>query len=118
MDNRPETIGPGEWIALTRVALKATNSEGRKRFKEYVKDLSLNFKCEICREHIVEYLNENPIKYKNKDDLDAFQWVWQFHNTVNLRLGKPIIDFDDALEIHTGENSGCDSCSGGFYNYN
>lgn len=118
MDTRPEVIGPGEWNALHRVAAKAIGSDGRRCFRNYVKNLAENFKCEKCRLHMQDYIKKNPLNRVGRGDKDPFKWTWQFHNTVNLRLGKPLLEFEEAWELHTKELEGCSSCSvsGDFFN--
>ena len=43
-----------------------------------------SFGCS-CHSHAKKYIEENPVDYDNFP-----QWACDFHNAVNLRLGKPI----------------------------
>jgi hypothetical protein len=41
-----------------------------------------------------------------------FKWIWSLHNSVNIRLGKPLIDFDTAYNLFDPNimapcNTGC-----------
>lgn len=38
-----------------------------------------------CRNHAKTYIAENPVDYENFS-----RWACDFHNSVNVRLGKPI----------------------------
>lgn len=63
--------------------------------------------CNTCKNHAKKYLSENPIiMFKNVYDentnekIGMFKWTWKFHNAVNLRLNKPLIDFDVAIKMY------------------
>lgn len=44
--------------------------------------------CTHCSQHCLEYTKRNPPQVQNKQSL--INWVYNFHNEVNKRLGKPI----------------------------
>jgi hypothetical protein len=54
--------------------------------------------CELCSRHFAEWLAAT-----NADSMAAplqlFYSTVDLHNKVNLAMGKPIIDYDDALEV-------------------
>ena len=56
--------------------------------------------------HAHDYLMEHPMEpYRDiKDDsgipCGMFMWSWEFHNAVNERLGKKVIDYNDAYELY------------------
>lgn len=42
--------------------------------------------CAECRRHLITYMRERPLP----TSLSEFgQWIWTFHEAVNVRLGKP-----------------------------
>tara|TARA_Y100000389_G_scaffold190797_1_gene216055 strand:+ start:3262 stop:3642 length:381 start_codon:yes stop_codon:yes gene_type:complete len=43
--------------------------------------------CTHCSKHCLEYTQRNPPNVSNKQTL--IDWVYNFHNEVNKRLGKP-----------------------------
>ena len=43
--------------------------------------------CTHCSQHCLEYTHRNPPNVDNKQSL--IDWVYNFHNEVNVRLGKP-----------------------------
>jgi len=97
----PKVIGPGIWTTIHLLAIK-----DHELFKSYIKFLQLNFPCIICRNHINEYVNNNPIE---KVDLDQdvniehknfFKWSWMFHNEVNIKLGKSYMGWSTAYKIY------------------
>jgi hypothetical protein len=53
------------------------------------------FPCPKCSNHGLEYLNEHPFD-PNTDDFKKY--VWEFHNSVNEKLGKPYHDFPETYK--------------------
>lgn len=47
-----------------------------------------------CQGNWHSYLREHPPRYK-----DYFRWSVEAHNDVNRKLGKPIMEFDEALTL-------------------
>ena len=59
--------------------------------------------CETCFKEFyraLEKLDEIDI-YK---PMEMFRWSWRVHNTVNNKLGKPEIEYEDALELYAIKN--------------
>ena len=51
----------------------------------------VNLPCAECRWHASLHMIQNPPVL---DSAHAFQiWAWLFHNTVNIRLGKPFFKY-------------------------
>lgn len=47
-----------------------------------------------CIAHYATYLTEHPPAL---DSFDAYRrWTWELHNAVNMRLGKPVVSYEDA----------------------
>lgn len=112
-----ETIGPGMWLSIHFKAKHATTEEGKKEFIDYMYMLSEEFPCGKCRTHIQEYLREHPFEpYMNMrdekgNDLGMFKYAWQFHNTVNLRLHKPFVNWQTAISMFNNDGKPCDACT-------
>jgi FAD-linked sulfhydryl oxidase len=99
----PAYYGPGVWYAIHKIA----HTYNDKRAAKYIRNLIETFPCIKCRNHAIEYLKLNPIeksigKMLNKNGkqlpLGLFVWTWIFHNSVNLRIGKPQMKLSDAIE--------------------
>jgi len=52
--------------------------------------------CAECRLHIEEYRRVVGLPSKLED---VAEWIWAFHEEVNMRLSKPSVDFCDNLGI-------------------
>jgi len=55
--------------------------------------------CPHCKFHFVEYKSQNP---PSADHQGIVNWFYHFHNSVNLRIGKP---FFDSSGLPTGDKS-------------
>ena len=114
--------GRGIWFIFQIKAILATTPELKKQFVDEMIFLSIHYPCEKCRNHIKKFLKDNPIElYLNVSrgdrDIGMFKWIWSLHNSVNIRLGKPIMDFDTAFNLFDPNNiipcnTGCAEESG------
>lgn len=113
--SNPEKIGPGIWFYLQ---LKSRHSNDDSSIQEFLRDFELiiqNFPCMKCRKHMLEYVRDhNPNSYVsytyNNQRLGMFRYIWEFHNTVNSRLGKPLISWEDALRMFSAPEHICTHC--------
>jgi hypothetical protein len=116
----PNKIGPGSWFLLHLMAKYATTPVLKEAFIYNLDLLRTNFTCAKCRQHINQYLDEHPIRnyYYLKDnqgnDIGMFRYMWEFHNVVNLRLNKPHVSWQEAINNFTNLTSAIctGSCSG------
>ena len=101
--------GPGVWFTIHINALAATNTSSKKEYVKFLRNLQHFIPCSICKIHFLEYLEtnkpENLINKKqymddDKKDVNMFIWSFDFHNSVNKRLGKKIIKLKDAYEFY------------------
>lgn len=112
----PTYTGPGNWYTIHKMAYEAQNEIKKRRFWDYIEFLRNNFSCKQCRQHMQNYINDNPIasywdrKDKNGREYGMFEWSWRFHNAVNKRLGKTTIDnMNDAMKMYMEET--LDKCT-------
>lgn len=117
----PASFGPGAWLVIHTLAYNAQTNSEKKHFQASMKHICNGLKCGTCNMHCNEYLKAHPVKdywhVKNKDgkDVGMFKWSWAFHNTVNARLGKPILDYDTAYHLYSNsEDTVCtkENCEG------
>jgi hypothetical protein len=113
--------GPGVWFSIHILALKAVDNSSKKMFIEFIDILSDTFPCIKCRKHIKNYVSEHPIQKFWNEENGFFKWSWIFHNVVNLRLNKPIMEYSEALEkytiLHDTCTKGCDTDSSVYLSY-
>lgn len=107
----PKYLGPGIWFTIHTLAKNATTPTLKQTFKVFIYSLREEFPCNLCRSHIIEFLDRHPIDsfWNIKDtsgrDIGLFKYTWMFHNTVNKRLNKPQLSFESALEIYYGSTA-------------
>jgi len=98
-DNRPltmENVGPNIWRNLHLAALQWTG-EVQSQASFLVK-VGRSIPCGECRSFWATRLRENPPPKTNAEDF--FRWTWETHNSVNRKLGKPEMPFDEALALY------------------
>lgn len=103
-----KTFLQGYWMKMHADALFADrNVDCRTAFEKMLINGANTFPCETCKPHFLTYLRNNPISECNS----LFKWTVDFHNAVNVRLGKKIVELPEALEMfQTGNLPGCEAC--------
>lgn len=104
---------PSLWFALHILAKRAKTKELEKIFAEELTTIVSNLKCGECRQHGLKHLSNNPIhkyygiKDKNGNLIGMFKYTVDFHNAVNARLGKKIIDWETAWQMYEQDTDIC-----------
>lgn len=96
----PKVFGPGTWIVTHVLAMTCDKSKDQKEktfFKVYVERMIHALPCRTCRRHACAYLRINPLIDYNGN---LFEWTVKFHNSVNQRLGKPVVSLHDAYSFY------------------
>ena len=106
--------GPGYWAAMHIDSFNARTYENKITVANTIARLITNFPCLKCRKHGTEYASHHPLIHpiNDGDELSLFRWVWNFHNSVNERIGKQTISFEEAVKKWGDEaicfETGCD----------
>lgn len=112
--NDPRYIGPGTWFAIHLKARHANTPTKKREFTEFMWMIAHDFKCKTCAEHCRKYLEDHPItsyydvKSSSGEEIGCFKWSWMFHNAVNSRIGKPIVDWNTAYGMYFTESAVCE----------
>ena len=102
----PSVFGPGVWLMIHVLAIDSVNELAIDFFIEWMEKIIYRLSCKICVKHAHDYLMANPPEeYRNiiNDDnvpCGMFLWSWEFHNSVNKRLGKEIVSYSDAYKLY------------------
>jgi hypothetical protein len=75
--------GANMWTVLHTLAASTSSS-----WPELLQLLTTTIPCEICRNHYTAYLATNPLSDHNQ--VTVITWLFNLHNDVNLRIGKPL----------------------------
>lgn len=112
----PEYIGPGVWVSIHIESSEARDKESQEMFCKNIRKICQNFPCLECSKHCKEYINNNPpekfmgikMKVDGKNEMIGLSvWSWNFHNTVNVRLGKKLMDWETYYGIYIKNNKEC-----------
>ena len=107
-----KTIGPGIWYTLHILAKDCDSNHTPQIFIRILTLLVITFKCKICKLHAISYTEKN-----NPHDLiilkkqSCFFYINKFHNTVNLRLKKPVYSLNKSEKIYNSKCNSCDNLS-------
>jgi hypothetical protein len=98
----PGIWGPRLWKLLHRIgyysakyapATDVLRKDARREFDWLIQHLETIVPCPECRQHIETHRKAFPYLY---DDIG--KWIWEFHEAVNERLGKPKgPEYDDLI---------------------
>lgn len=94
-------FAPGMWRDIHETALKDP-----PLCMMLIKFHSLNFFCEHCRGHMLNYIQQHPMDARN-----LFPWTVDFHNSVNRRLGKKLMTLEEALAFYSRSSGECSACT-------
>lgn len=86
-------VGRATWLALHAMAdhfpLNPT-AEEKLAATNMIAAFALLYPCVKCRGHMQEYIKKNPLRCKTR--IQIVMWLFDFHNAVNRRLGKPVLE--------------------------
>lgn len=105
MGFHPVLWGPSAWHFLHMVAASYPEEPCEQEMKcAYVFILSLGtmLPCEFCKKHFREMIEEMgmcPNHFQSRESF--FKLVWEMHNRVNVRLGKPRLTLDYVKKKYT-----------------
>lgn len=68
----------------------------------HIKMICASLPCPDCAQHATLYMNPITIKHV-PTQLTCVKMLWEFHNSVNVRLNKPVFSFE-SLEIYKRVN--------------
>ena len=105
----PKIWGPGAWFNIHLFAAKATDTETKEFYVQYINTIVRNLPCMDCRRHATRYLKDNPLRayMVDRDPKGLFRWSWTFHNFVNTRLHKPHVSWETAKEMFYNDSGVC-----------
>ena len=99
--------GPGRWINIHTQSVRYLDRIHHE-FPDYIKYELSTITCPECHEHARIYFKNNFKRLLNyltiTNDNDEFigpaLWTMEFHNFVNERLNKPLMNWENFYEIY------------------
>lgn len=104
-----QKLGSGQWFTIHKLAKRAITENKKRQFVEVMDDIREEMRCIKCKEHMTEYMRNNPFApyWNYREDgiqMGLFKWTWIFHNSVNERLGKPYVPWEVAKKMYYSNN--------------
>lgn len=60
-----------------------------------------NLPCDECKFHAIRFVMQSPPALESTYSMQT--WAWKFHNSVNARLGKPVISYTKYQHLYSDE---------------
>lgn len=98
--------GPDLWKVLHRYSLAYPRNqppeETQKAARAFYNSHKYLLPCPYCRAHYAKYFDEHFTDETTKSRASLVKWVFDLHNEVNKRLGKPILNItvDDLPRLY------------------
>lgn len=117
---KPDKFGPGTWFCIHTLAANSKTYGEHMKCIWAIKVLISHLKCDECYAHATEYLLTHPLEgvyscnHGAKGHTEAeclYKWTYDFHTTVDRRLGKPAVPYRESYEyfLERGKDS-CNEC--------
>jgi len=111
MSSNPKHIGPGYWCNWHSTSLIANDEEKKSVVAKAIVMAIKVFPCvDPCRKDFINYIKKNPLlpAVKNENDsLSLFKWTVDAHNYVNKKLGKRVLNWEEAKNAWEGGEGMC-----------
>jgi len=108
MANR-EIWGPRTWRFFHLLASISDRKDACALWLPLLRTTSQVLPCELCRQHMSQYLVQhrfvvNPVLITGDEVKESMVgYLWAFHNSVNERIGKPIITQEEMIGLYEPE---------------
>ncbi len=93
----PNVWGPSQWLTLHTMALtypESPTAERQQQMRDYLNGMAANLPCPGCSAHCTQYFTQHPPKVGSAQELS--EYLIDFHNEVNTRLGKQVYTYKEA----------------------
>lgn len=100
MNLEPDIWGPSFWTTLHYISSSYDTNPNlsiRSTMKKFIQSLPVFLPCKECQDHAFEFINSSNLDKVVENRKELFTYFFNFHNTVNKRLKKPLMKISDAL---------------------
>lgn len=101
--------GPYVWKSLHYIAAQypfVPTIDDQKHYKLFFETLAFVLPCASCRFHFSKLLRDFPIDEYLESRETLSEWVWEAHNKVNTRTGKPKYPYERVQHFYSVGSSG------------
>jgi len=106
-----EIWGPRTWRFFHLLASISDRKDACALWLPFLRSTAQVLPCELCRQHMSQYLVQhrfvvNPAIITGDEVKESMVgYLWAFHNSVNERLGKPIVPQEDMIALYESETT-------------
>lgn len=86
------------WKQLHLRAIDHTDSHDILFLAHFVRSIPRYTHGCACQEHFTVWKRSHPPQFGHH--LEYFKWTVEAHNAVNIKLGKPIMSFEEAYQLY------------------
>ena len=98
----PEIWGRCAWNFIHFVTLGYQDNptiSDKQNYYQFINGLQYILPCKKCQQNLSKHLEIFPLKYKDLENKNSLvKWGIDLHNIVNYYLGKPMLDYQTALD--------------------
>jgi hypothetical protein len=102
--------GSGMWYSLHMVCANSMDAQRKQMAVDYINILLNKFPCDECKWHMREYIVTHPLEPVSCLPNHLLLWSVDFHNSVNARLGRPLMGHDVAIKRYGYYAKYCTTC--------
>jgi hypothetical protein len=87
------------WMLFHALIEKSSEEFYKIKYKEIfnlIRSVCLELPCPVCRRHAIEYLKNINIQHLTTREMFR-EMLYNFHNNVNARLGKPLYGYNNLV---------------------
>jgi hypothetical protein len=100
MNLDPSIWGPHFWETFHFISSTYDNSPNQSiqsTMKTFIQSLPVFLPCKECQDHAFEFIRSSNLNKIVQNRKELFTFFFNFHNSVNQRLKKPLMKIEDAL---------------------
>ena len=101
MNLEPVIWGPHFWNMFHFISSTYDNKPNqsiKSTMKNFIQSIPVFLPCKECQDHAFDFLCSSDLDKVIENRKELFTFFFNFHNTVNLRLKKPLMKIEDALK--------------------
>lgn len=92
--------GPSTWLYLHTVTLTYPDNPSYQDKLKYINFFNnIILPCEECEKDFKLLLKKHPIEHNVSSKNKLIHWLIKIHNIVNVKLNKPIRNYNDMIEF-------------------
>lgn len=95
--------GPHYWFVLQTIAITYPthpNDVVKKKYYDFIQNLPLFIPDPKMGDELSTYLDKFPVTPYLDSRMSFMKWIHFLHNKINMKLGKEILEFDDAIKLY------------------